>query len=108
MKTELVFKLERSPDGYGTVFAHNCRVDVKSTKGQIYLDNNSRHPIGSYENLRLEGEVLLADIKVYDKMLPIEERFDYSIVGKVISTNENKECTALEVTGVGALMPNID
>lgn len=107
MKTELVFKLSREPDGYGQLFAPDCVVNVVNTKGILYLEYNSRHPVGSFENLRCDGENILADIEIFEHFKNIEHRFDYAIGGHV-AKQENAEAKMVLVHSVGALMKTKD
>jgi hypothetical protein len=107
MSTQIVFKFEET-DSYGTKFAKDCNVSIKEHQGIVFLENNQSHPIGFYSNLRQEGETLVADIKIFEKMKPIENRFDYSIAGFVVSTNEHKESTEVVVLSVAASMNEKD
>jgi hypothetical protein len=106
-KTELVFKLEGEPNGYGQKFAPNCKVDIKADNGFVYLDYNNKYLMGAFQNLRQEGEVLLADITLFEHHEVISHRLEYSIAGSM-KKNDDGECTHLTVTGVGALMPPKD
>jgi len=108
METKLVFKLEKEPAGFGQVFAQNCDVKIKNTEGLLYLNYEKRaeRVVGSYKNLRKEGENILADVELFEKLRVIENRIDYSIEGAISQKNEKGEIEAIEVRGVGALMDN--
>ena len=106
MKTELVFKLEKEPKGFGQVFAQNCNVKIKNTYGLLYLNYEKRaeRVVGSYKNLRQEGELILADVELFEKLRVIENRLEYAIEGAISRKNEKGEVEAIEIRGVGALM----
>lgn len=108
MKTELVFKLEKEPTGFGQVFAQNCKVKIKNTEGLLYLNYEKRpeRVVGSYKNLRQEGEMILADVQLFEKLRVIEDRIEYAIEGAISQKNDKGEVEAIEVKGVGALMDN--
>lgn len=107
-KTQLVFKLEKEPVGFGQVFTQNCEVKIKRTDGPLYLNYEKRAEriVGSYKNLRQEGEMILADIQLAKSLAPIENRFEYAIEGAVIKKNNNGEVESIEISGVGAIMEN--
>ena len=107
MKTELVFKLEREPQGYGVIFSPNCKINIVNTKGVLYLDYNKRHPVGMFENLRQQGELLMADVEIFENVQSVEHRFEYAIQGDA-KRNENDECIQAEIYSVSALMPSKD
>lgn len=106
-KTQLVFKLEKEPAGFGQVFVPNCEVKIKNTEGLLYLNYEKRAEriVGSYKNLRQEGEMILADVQLIESLTTIENRFDYAIEG-TMKKNDKGEVTSIEVRGVGALMDN--
>lgn len=106
MKTQIVFKLEKEPDGFGQVFAPDCKIDIKNKEGLLYLNYEKRtqRVVGSYKNLRQEGEVILADVELRGDLTPIEHRIGYAIEGAVVKKNNNNEATSIVVKGVGALM----
>ena len=108
MKTQLVFKLEKEPAGFGQVFAPNCSVKIKKSEGHLYLNYEKRaeRVVGFYKNLRQEGENILADVEIFEKLKPVENRFEYSIEGAILEKNTNDEVTSIEVQGIGALMDN--
>lgn len=108
MKTELIFKLEKNPNGFNEVFAPNCEVKIKNREGLLYLNYEKRAQriVGSYKNLRQEGEVILADVKLVQSIVSIESRFEFSIEGSVIKHNDSGEVELLEVSGVAAIMDN--
>lgn len=107
-KTQLVFKLEKEPNGFNQVFAPNCEVKIKNTDGVLYLNYEKRaeRVVGSYKNLRQEGEMILADVQLIESLTSIEDRIEYAIEGAVIKKNDNGEAESIEVRGVGALMEN--
>jgi hypothetical protein len=107
-KTELVFKLEKNPEGFSQVLAQNCEVKIKNSEGLLYLNYEHRpeRVVGSYKNLRQEGELILADVRLIESLTPIEDRIEFSIEGSVLKKNEAGEAEAIEVKGVGALMHN--
>lgn len=106
MKTELIFKLEKEPAGFGQVFDSNCSVKIKKTEGNLYLNYEKRAEriVGSYKNLRQEGENILADVEIFDKLKVLESRLEYSIEGAILEKNENGEVKSIEVNSVAALM----
>lgn len=108
MKTELVFKLEKEPKGFGQVFTQDCDIKIKKTEGIFYLnyEKRSERAVGSYKNLRKEGENILADVELFEKLLVIENRIDYAIEGAISLKNSKGEVEAIEIHGVGALMDN--
>jgi hypothetical protein len=106
--TELVFKLEKEPKGYKHSFAPNCKVNVPNTKGIVYLDYDRRHAVGTFENLRTDGEVVTADITIFEKMKVIEERFEYAIEGDIIKTNDDQMVEEVSIKGVAVTMPARD
>lgn len=108
MKTELVFKLEKEPAGFGQVFSPNCKVKIDNKDGQVYLNYEHRieRVVGSYTNLRQEGEVILADVEVFGKLKGLEDRIEYAIEGSIIQKNEKGEVESIRIKGVGALMSN--
>lgn len=108
METKLVFKLEKEPAGFGQVFAQNCDIKIKKTEGILYLnyEKRSERAVGSYKNLRQEGENIVADVQLFEKLRVIESRIDYSIEGAISQKNSKGEVEAIEVHGVGALMDN--
>ena len=108
METKLVFKLEKEPAGFGQVFAQNCDVKIKNTEGLLYLnyEKRSERVVGSYKNLRKDGENILADVEIFEKLRVIESRINYAIEGAISRKNDKGEVEAIEVQGVGALMDN--
>lgn len=106
MKTELVFKLEKEPNGFNQIFSPNCKIKINKPEGLLYLNYEHRpeRVIGYYENLRQDGEVFLADIKLFDNMKVIEHRFEYAIEGYIMKKNEQNEVESIEIKGVSALM----
>lgn len=108
MKTKLVFKLEKEPAGFSQVLSEKCKVKIKNTEGLLYLNYEKRaeRVVGSYKNLRQEGELILADVELKDQLKTIEGRFEYAIEGSVLAKNDNGEAEEIEVRGVGALMEN--
>jgi hypothetical protein len=105
MKTKLVFKLERSPEGFGQIFSPNCNIEIINNKGFVYLNYEKRNSriMGHFDNLRKEGEVIVADITLFERHIPIEHRLEYAIEGFIVSKND-KEVTSLKISGIGALM----
>jgi hypothetical protein len=108
MKTKLVFKLESEPQGYGLKFSPKCKIDVVEQKGIVYLDYDKRHPVGTFENLRNDGENITADVTVFENMKEVEHRFDYSIEGSILKKNEADECEEAKIFGVAVTMPPRD
>lgn len=108
MKTQLVFKLEKQPLGYGQTFAPDCKVKILNTKGHVYLDYNRKWIMGSFENLRQEGEIILADVELFKNNEVIEHRLEYAVEGAYLDKNDKGEITSIAVKGVGALMPPTD
>lgn len=108
-KTELVFKLEKEPAGFGQVFAQNCKIKIKNTEGPLYLNYEKRpeRVVGFYKNLRQEGEVILADIRLHEQVQGVEHRLEYSIEGAVLAKNDKNEAESVEISGVGALMNSV-
>lgn len=106
MATEIVFKLEQNPDGFTQALAPDCKVKIKKTYGYLYLNYEKRESriVGTYVNLRLEGENVLADVKLFDKYQSLESRFGYSIEGEIAKKNDKNEVEDIVVTGVGAIM----
>lgn len=108
MKTELVFKLERQPAGYGQTFAPNCRVKIERTEGVMCL-NYERRPdraVGHFKNLRQEGELILADVELFENYRILENRFEFAIEGGIMVKNEYGEVTSVSIKGVAVLMHN--
>jgi hypothetical protein len=108
MKTELVFRLENEPAGYGNKFSPNCKIDIKNTKGVLYLDYSKRHPVGMFENLRSTGELILADVEIFQNFKEVEHRFEYAIEGNILKKNDQNECEEVQINSVGVLMPPKD
>ena len=108
MKTELVFKLEKEPTGFGQVFAQNCKFKIKNTDGLLYLNYEKRpeRVVGFYKNLKQEGEVFVADIRLHEQVQAVENRLEYAIEGSILAKNEKGEVESVEITGLGALMDN--
>lgn len=108
MKTQLVFKLEKNPEGFSQTLAADCKVKIDRTEGIMYLnyENRVERAVGRYANLRQEGENILADVELFEKLQPIEERLEYSIEGSVMAKNENDEAKSIRIKGVAALMHN--
>lgn len=108
MKTEIVFKLEKTPVGFNQVLAPNCQVKIGNTSGTMYLNYEYRteRAVGRYENLRREGEQILADVELFDKLKVIEDRIEYAIAGAVISKNSEGEAELILIASVAALMHN--
>lgn len=106
MKTELVFKLEREPQGFNQVFAQGCKVNIKNPDGVLYLNYEKRpeRVVGFYKNLRQEGELFLADIELHHQVKVVEDRFEYAIEGAVLSKNDKGEAELVDVKGVSAIM----
>jgi len=106
MKTQLVFKMEQKPDGYGQTFAPNCKVKIEKTDGQLYLNYEKRAEriVGHYKNLRQEGELLLAEVELFPHAKSVEDRFEYAIEGGIISKNSSNEVESISVKGVSAVM----
>lgn len=107
-KTQLVFKLEQKPDGYGQVFSQNCKITIERTDGPLYLnyDKRQQRVMGFFNNLRQEGEAIIADIRLLDTMMPIEDRLEYAIEGAISKRNEKDEAEEVKIKGVSALMHN--
>ena len=93
MKTQLVFKLEKEPKGFGQVFTQDCDIKIKNTEGLLYLnyEKRSERVVGSYKNLRKDGENILADVELFEKLRVIEDRIDYSIEGAISRKNDKGE-----------------
>ena len=108
MKTELVFRLEKEPNGYRQIFSSKCKIKIVNTKGILYLDYNKRHPVGSFENLRNSGELIIADIEIWQNFKLLEDRFEYAIEGSITKKNKQNECEEVEIKSVAALMPPKD
>jgi len=108
MKTEIVFKLEKNPDGFNQTFSPNCKVNISSPDGVLYLNYEKRaeRVVGFYKNLRQEGEVILADVELHNQVKLVEDRIEYAIEGSIVKKNENNEVEEVNVKGVGALMHN--
>lgn len=106
MKTQLVFKLEKQPQDYNQMFAPNCKVNISNTKGIIYLDYDRRHAVGAFENLQTNGEIVTADITIFEKMKIIEHRFEYSIEGDIVKKNDDQLIEEISITGVAVTMPS--
>lgn len=108
MKTKLVFKMQKNVDGFTQSFAPNCKVSIKSTEGPLYLNYEKRpeRVVGFYKNLRQEGEVILADIRLHEQVAKVEDRLDYSIEGVVLQKNDGGDAESIEVRGVSAIMDN--
>lgn len=106
MKDQIVFKLEKEPNGFSQVFAPDCKIDIKNKEGLLYLNYEKRaqRVVGSYKNLRQEGEVILADVELRGDLTPVEHRITYSIEGDVVKKNDNNEAISIVIQGVGALM----
>jgi len=106
MTTQLVFKMEKNPDGYNQTFAPNCKVKIEKTEGQLYLNYEKRAEriVGSYSNLRQEGELILADIKLLPHAEQVESRFEYAIEGGILNRNSNGDVDSIKVKGVSAIM----
>ena len=105
MKTELIFKIEKEPVGYGQQFSPNCKIHISRDKGILYLDYQRRHPVGSFQNLRTNGDLVLADIEIFQNFKDIEYRFEYAIDGAIVKKNEKNECEEVEIHSITALMP---
>lgn len=107
-KTQLVFKLEKKPAGFSQVLAEGCKVVIEKTSGPLYLNYEKRpeRVVGFYDNLRQEGELILADIRLVESLTPIEPRLDFSIEGSVSKHNDEGEAEAIKIVGVSALMDN--
>lgn len=108
MKTELVFKFEKEPSGFGQVFAKNCKFSIKNSDGLLYLNYEKRpeRVVGFYKNLKQDGEIFVADIRLHEQVQIVEERLEYAIEGKILTKNEQGEVESVEITGLGALMDN--
>lgn len=108
MKTELVFKLEKEPSGYGKVFAPNCQVKIARTEGLMFLnyENRTERAMGHFKNLRQEGELILADVELFENVKNLEDRFEYAIDGAILKKNENEEVLSVTIKGVAVLMHN--
>lgn len=108
MKTELVFKLEKEPDGYRQVFAQNCKFSIKNSDGLLYLNYEKRQErvVGFYKNLKQDGEVFVADIILHEQVQSVEHRLEYVIEGKILKKDNKGEVESVEITGLGALMDN--
>lgn len=108
MKTQLVFKLESKPDGMNQAFAPNCKIDIKKTEGEVYLnyENRPERIVGFYKNLRQEGELILADIRLHEQAQTVEDRLEYSIEGSVLSKNEKDEATSVVIIRPAVIMNN--
>lgn len=106
-KTQLVFKLEKNPDGFSYMFAEDCKFTIEKTDGPLYLNYEKRpeRVVGFYNNLRQEGDLLLADIRLVESLTPIEERLEFSIEGAV-QKNDQNEVKSVKVVGVSAIMHN--
>jgi hypothetical protein len=108
MKTKLVFKLEHEPKGYGHIFSPKCKIDVVEEKGIVYLDYNKRTPVGTFENLKNDGENITADVTIFENLQDVEHRFEYSVEGSILKKNESNECEEAKIFGVSASMPPRD
>lgn len=108
MSTKLVFKLEKEPDGFNQVFAQNCKFKINSVDGLLYLNYEKRpeRVVGFYKNLRQDGEIFIADIRLHEQVKTVEDRLEYAIEGKIVSKNKNGEVESVEITGLGAIMDN--
>lgn len=106
MKTKLIFKLEGEPEGFNAKLSPDCKVKITNKKGPLILNYENRRIVGSYDNLRLEGEVILADIELNDDLKLMEDRFQYSISGKVLDHNDKNEGNLISVDAAVAIMNN--
>lgn len=105
MKTKLVFKFEKEPVGFGQVFSQNCKFILRNTNGSLSVDykRNIECCIGSYENLRQEGELIFADIFLMEKYSSMEDNLEYTVEGRVLARNFKKEVEEVEIVGVTAI-----
>jgi hypothetical protein len=105
-KTQMVFKIEKNPNGYGQSIASDCKFDIPQKDGLLYLNYEKRpeRVVGAYKNLRQEGEVLLADVSLVESLTTIEHRFEYGIDASVLSKNDSGDATSVQVRGVSAIM----
>lgn len=111
VKTEVVFRLEKEPNVYGNIFSQNCKIEIERTGGTIYLNYENRHDsvVGSFENLRIDNEVVLADIILFDESLKIKEiqdRIEYAIEGGIVKRSESGEVEHFKIKRVAVLMHN--
>lgn len=98
MTTKAVFRPEHEPFGYGRKFAIDCRYDIKSQNGLILWDNNPRYAVGTFSNLRREGEVFVADVKMFEHAEIPEGELDFSISGHFLGFNENNEASHVRIS----------
>lgn len=102
MKTKIVFRLEHEPAGYGYKFAIDCDFVIRNPEGFVHLDADYREVIGSYTNMRRDGEVLVADIELFGHTKETFKSMDYSIAGHVLKRNEKGEVSQCRVSCVNA------
>lgn len=108
MAEKIVFKLEKNPKGHTQSFAENCEIQIAKTKGILFLHFNHSWPIGSFDNLRRDGDTVLADVEIFKNHKIYEDRFEYAISGTVLESNEEGEAKSVRIDGVSALMPETD
>lgn len=110
MKNQVVFKIEKNPPGFNVFLAPDCEIKIITSAGLLYLNYEQRQEraVGSYKNLRREGDTILADVELFKNFQDLEERFDYSISGAVVGKNDFDEASSIVIQGVGALMENKD
>lgn len=108
MKTELIFKLENKMEGFNKTFAPNCKIDIQNKSGNLYLnyENRIERIVGKYENMRAEGETVLADISLFENLKVIEDRIEFSIEGSVVNTNEKEEVDHISIARPAVIMHN--
>lgn len=106
MKSQLLFRLEKQPAGFNAILAPDCKVEIPHKSGQLNL-NYGQSIVGHYDNLRIDGEAIIADIYL-DQSLDdgTKNRFEYSISGDVLKTNDKGEANLIRVRSAVAIMSN--
>lgn len=106
--TELIFKLEKNLEGFSFTFAPNCKIEIANTEGNLYLnyENRIERIVGSFKNMRTEGECILADVKLFENLEPIKERLEFAIDGAVLSQNANGEVDHIVANRPAVIMHN--
>jgi hypothetical protein len=108
MSTELVFKLEKNPEGFDYTFASDCKIEIRNTEGNLYLnyENRIERIVGSFKNMRTEGECILAEVKLFENLEPIKHRLEFAIDGAILSQNSNGEVDHIVANRPAVIMHN--
>ena len=68
MENKIWFKLQKYSNGLVIELDPKWKIELKTNDGYLFVDYNPRYPVGSFKNLKQEGDNLFVEINC---LLPV-------------------------------------